>query len=182
VDEEDVDENELEHLGYGALAELLRAANISPRHGKAMPLEQELWQKVKPSGRVTYIVVLEGLCRFSVQKLSARGSYYVACVSRLERTKTELISVGAAESMNLLWLWKPPWPYILQKCHELVEDSAQQKCCGVDELYVKWFSLVCYDGCPWAYHSRCFGLNKAFLPQGQWFCPDCVIDKLGPSS
>jgi hypothetical protein len=42
----------------------------------------------KPSGRVTYIVVLEGLCRFSVQELSARGSYHVARVSRLDMTKT----------------------------------------------------------------------------------------------
>ncbi|KAF8700994.1 hypothetical protein HU200_033885 [Digitaria exilis] len=44
----------------------------------------------KPSGRVTYSVVLEGLCRFSVQELSARGSYHVARVSRLDMTKTEL--------------------------------------------------------------------------------------------
>ncbi|KAG2644838.1 hypothetical protein PVAP13_2KG380800 [Panicum virgatum] len=44
----------------------------------------------KPSGRVTYIVVLEGLCRFSVQELSTRGSYHVARVSRLDMTKTEL--------------------------------------------------------------------------------------------
>jgi ATP-dependent Lon protease len=42
----------------------------------------------KPSGRVTYIVVLEGLCRFSVQELSTRGSYHVARVSRLDMTKT----------------------------------------------------------------------------------------------
>ncbi|CAD6218398.1 unnamed protein product [Miscanthus lutarioriparius] len=44
----------------------------------------------KPSGRVTYIVVLEGLCRFNVQELSARGPYHVARVSRLDMTKTEL--------------------------------------------------------------------------------------------
>jgi len=44
----------------------------------------------KPSGRVTYIVVLEGLCRFSVQELGARGSYHVARVSRLDMTKNEL--------------------------------------------------------------------------------------------
>ncbi|XP_042511553.1 lon protease homolog 2, peroxisomal-like [Macadamia integrifolia] len=44
----------------------------------------------KPSGRVTYIVVLEGLCRFSVQELSARGTYYVARISRLDMTKAEL--------------------------------------------------------------------------------------------
>ena len=45
----------------------------------------------KPSGRVTYIVVLEGLCRFSVQDLSARGTYYVARISRLDMTKAGII-------------------------------------------------------------------------------------------
>ncbi|XP_064951425.1 lon protease homolog 2, peroxisomal-like [Musa acuminata AAA Group] len=44
----------------------------------------------KPSGRVTYIVVLEGLCRISVQELSTRGTYYVARISRLDWTKSEL--------------------------------------------------------------------------------------------
>lgn len=44
----------------------------------------------KPSGRVTYIVVLEGLCRFSVQEISEKGTYYVARISRLDMTKAEL--------------------------------------------------------------------------------------------
>ncbi|RVW40662.1 Lon protease-like 2, peroxisomal [Vitis vinifera] len=42
----------------------------------------------KPSGRVTYIVVLEGLCRFSVQELSTRGTYYTARISSLDMNKT----------------------------------------------------------------------------------------------
>ncbi|CAH9120075.1 unnamed protein product, partial [Cuscuta europaea] len=42
----------------------------------------------KPSGRVTYIVVLEGLCRFSVQELSTRGTYYTARITSLAMTKT----------------------------------------------------------------------------------------------
>lgn len=41
----------------------------------------------KPSGRVTYIVVLEGLCRFSVQDLSTRGTYYTARITSLDMTK-----------------------------------------------------------------------------------------------
>ncbi|KAG6407536.1 hypothetical protein SASPL_130528 [Salvia splendens] len=41
----------------------------------------------KPSGRVTYIVVLEGLCRFSVQELSTRGTYYTAKITSLDMTK-----------------------------------------------------------------------------------------------
>lgn len=42
----------------------------------------------KPSGRVTYIVVLEGLCRFNVQELSTRGTYYTARIMSLDMTKT----------------------------------------------------------------------------------------------
>jgi hypothetical protein len=58
------------------------------------------------------------------------------------------------------------------------QDGNSDDCriCGMDG------TLVCCDGCPWAYHPRCIGLNKVFLPQGQWFCPECVIEKLGPSS
>lgn len=41
----------------------------------------------KPSGRVTYIVVLEGLCRFSVQELSTRGTYYTARIASADMTK-----------------------------------------------------------------------------------------------
>ncbi|KAF2308711.1 hypothetical protein GH714_013729 [Hevea brasiliensis] len=47
----------------------------------------------KPSGRVTYIVVLEGLCRFSVQELSKRGMYHTARISSLEMTKAEMEQV-----------------------------------------------------------------------------------------
>ncbi|KAL5064533.1 hypothetical protein RYX36_026270 [Vicia faba] len=44
----------------------------------------------KPSGRVTYTVVLEGLCRFSVLELSTRGIYQTAKISPLEMTMTEM--------------------------------------------------------------------------------------------
>ncbi|GAB2296616.1 hypothetical protein Dimus_030726 [Dionaea muscipula] len=44
----------------------------------------------KPSGRVTYTVVLEGLCRFTVHELSARGTYYTARVSPLDMPKAEM--------------------------------------------------------------------------------------------
>ncbi|KAL5203696.1 hypothetical protein ABZP36_008567 [Zizania latifolia] len=58
------------------------------------------------------------------------------------------------------------------------QDGNSDDCriCGMDG------TLVCCDGCPWAYHSRCIGQNKAFLPQGLWFCPECVVNKLGPTS
>ncbi|KAL6650444.1 hypothetical protein ACP70R_009369 [Stipagrostis hirtigluma subsp. patula] len=58
------------------------------------------------------------------------------------------------------------------------QDGNSEYCriCGMDG------TLVCCDGCSWNYHSRCIGLNKAFLPLGQWFCPECVVNKLGPTS
>ncbi|XP_039028769.1 lon protease homolog 2, peroxisomal isoform X3 [Hibiscus syriacus] len=47
----------------------------------------------KPSGRVTYIVVLEGLCRFNVDELNTRGPYCTAKISPLEMTKAEMEQV-----------------------------------------------------------------------------------------
>ncbi|KAF8398307.1 hypothetical protein HHK36_017234 [Tetracentron sinense] len=41
-------------------------------------------------------------------------------------------------------------------------------------------SLICCDGCPAAYHSRCVGVAKDLLPEGEWYCPECVIEKHEP--
>ncbi|KAL4204305.1 hypothetical protein AMTRI_Chr01g109090 [Amborella trichopoda] len=38
-------------------------------------------------------------------------------------------------------------------------------------------SLICCDGCPAAYHSRCVGVSKALLPEGAWHCPECLVEK-----
>ena len=51
----------------------------------------------KPSGRVTYTVVLEGLCRFSVQELGTRGTCYTARISPLEMTKAGEFSIKFGE-------------------------------------------------------------------------------------
>ncbi|KAK4400471.1 Lon protease2, peroxisomal [Sesamum angolense] len=64
----------------------------------------------KPSGRVTYIVVLEGLCRFSVQELSTRGTYYTARIIPLDMTK-----VGISEGKKSLEF--PPVNH-----HHLLQD------------------------------------------------------------
>ncbi|KAM0940325.1 putative transcription factor interactor and regulator LIM family [Dioscorea sansibarensis] len=52
-------------------------------------------------------------------------------------------------------------------------DGNSDECwlCGMDGM------LICCDGCPSAYHSRCIGLNKASLPDGLWFCPECAVNK-----
>ncbi|KAL8216400.1 hypothetical protein R6Q57_023237 [Mikania cordata] len=44
----------------------------------------------KPSGRVTYTVVLEGLCRFSIMELNTKGTYSTARISPLDMTKAEM--------------------------------------------------------------------------------------------
>ncbi|KAF3794718.1 DDT domain-containing protein [Nymphaea thermarum] len=38
-------------------------------------------------------------------------------------------------------------------------------------------NLICCDGCPAAYHSRCVGVSRDLLPEGDWYCPECVMDK-----
>lgn len=55
-------------------------------------------------------------------------------------------------------------------------DSNGDECrlCGMDG------TLLCCDGCPSAYHSRCIGVMKMFIPDGPWYCPECTIDKIGP--
>ncbi|KAL0369575.1 UNVERIFIED_CONTAM: DDT domain-containing protein PTM [Sesamum angustifolium] len=62
-----------------------------------------------------------------------------------------------------------------------VENSAEEdgngdecRICGMDGL------LLCCDGCPSSYHSRCLGLNKMHMPEGSWYCPECQINATEP--
>ncbi|KAJ7964054.1 DDT domain-containing protein PTM-like [Quillaja saponaria] len=41
-------------------------------------------------------------------------------------------------------------------------------------------SLICCDGCPAAFHSRCVGISNDHLPEGDWYCPECAIDRHKP--
>lgn len=41
-------------------------------------------------------------------------------------------------------------------------------------------NLICCDGCPAAYHSRCVGVVNDLLPEGDWYCPECLIDRDKP--
>ncbi|GAU22988.1 hypothetical protein TSUD_98160 [Trifolium subterraneum] len=47
--------------------------------------------------------------------------------------------------------------------------------CGMDG------TLLCCDGCPSAYHSRCIGVIKSYIPEGPWYCPECKINMTGPT-
>ncbi|KAK9068589.1 hypothetical protein SSX86_012704 [Deinandra increscens subsp. villosa] len=56
------------------------------------------------------------------------------------------------------------------------EDGNGDECrlCGMDG------TLICCDGCPSSYHSRCIGLVKSSIPEGEWYCPECAINRTGP--
>lgn len=51
---------------------------------RVLELEQQI---EKYTGRVTYVVMLEGWCRFGVGDLSSNGSYKSARVTQLDRNK-----------------------------------------------------------------------------------------------
>ncbi|KAI5068009.1 hypothetical protein GOP47_0017029 [Adiantum capillus-veneris] len=58
---------------------------------------------------------------------------------------------------------------------ESFPDGNSDECvlCGMNG------NLICCDGCPAAYHSRCVGIARASLPPGEWFCPECIVEKFG---
>ncbi|KAJ8751271.1 hypothetical protein K2173_016452 [Erythroxylum novogranatense] len=41
-------------------------------------------------------------------------------------------------------------------------------------------NLICCDGCPAAYHSKCVGVVSDSLPEGDWYCPECAVDRHQP--
>lgn len=53
------------------------------------------------------------------------------------------------------------------------EDGNSDECylCGMDG------NLLCCDDCPAAFHSKCVGVVEDLLPEGNWFCPECLIQK-----
>ncbi|CAO2837350.1 unnamed protein product [Amaranthus hypochondriacus] len=56
---------------------------------------------------------------------------------------------------------------------EVVDDGNIDECC----LCKMDGNLICCDGCPAAYHSKCVGIVSSLLPEGDWYCPECVIGR-----
>ncbi|KAL9248344.1 hypothetical protein vseg_021676 [Gypsophila vaccaria] len=52
-------------------------------------------------------------------------------------------------------------------------DGNSDECC----LCKMDGNLICCDGCPAAYHSKCVGIVSSLLPEGDWFCPECAISR-----
>lgn len=61
--------------------------------------------------------------------------------------------------------------------HNVGGDGNGDECriCGMDG------TLLCCDGCPSAYHTRCIGVSKMSIPEGSWYCPECKINKISPT-
>ncbi|KAJ0978019.1 hypothetical protein J5N97_013493 [Dioscorea zingiberensis] len=62
---------------------------------------------------------------------------------------------------------------LTQEALEQTADGNSDECClcRMDGV------LICCDGCPAAFHSRCVGVAKDLLPEGDWYCPECMIEK-----
>ncbi|KAE8781282.1 Increased DNA methylation 1 [Hordeum vulgare] len=54
-----------------------------------------------------------------------------------------------------------------------MDDGNSDECylCGMDG------NLLCCDGCPLAFHSKCVGVVEDLLPEGEWYCPECSMRK-----
>ncbi|CAN6212619.1 unnamed protein product [Urochloa humidicola] len=54
-----------------------------------------------------------------------------------------------------------------------MDDGNSDECylCGMDG------NLLCCDGCPAAFHSKCVRVVEDLLPEGDWYCPECLIQK-----
>lgn len=61
---------------------------------------------------------------------------------------------------------------------EIVDDTTNW---NSDECYLCKMdgNLICCDGCPAAFHSRCVGIASDNLPEGDWYCPECAIGTHG---
>ena len=56
---------------------------------------------------------------------------------------------------------------------EEVADGNSDECC----LCKMDGNLICCDGCPAAYHTKCVGIVGSLLPEGEWYCPECIFGK-----
>ncbi|KAL5081861.1 hypothetical protein RYX36_010282 [Vicia faba] len=57
-----------------------------------------------------------------------------------------------------------------------VDDNGDEcRLCGMEG------TLLCCDGCPAVYHSRCIGVMKMYIPEGEWYCPECKINMTEPT-
>lgn len=83
--------------------------------------------------------------------------------------------VSTSNAVNQLGI--SSYSRVTQSTEEGDVDRNGDECrlCGMDGI------LLCCDGCPSAYHSRCIGVSKNHIPEGPWYCPECNINMTGPT-
>ncbi|XP_073114009.1 DDT domain-containing protein PTM isoform X2 [Elaeis guineensis] len=82
-------------------------------------------------------------------------------------------SMNGARKRNYLCMNGSAHLSLAQDAFEETADGNSDECC----LCKMDGSLICCDGCPAAFHSRCVGVAKDLLPEGYWYCPECLIEK-----
>ncbi|GJP52621.1 hypothetical protein CLOM_g11725 [Closterium sp. NIES-68] len=80
---------------------LLEDVNWHPRGVAARALHVAKGVE-RPTGRVTYAVVLQGVCRFAIQSINSRGPYHVARVSQLDATPQEADRIRGDDEVRRL--------------------------------------------------------------------------------
>ncbi|KAK7262215.1 hypothetical protein RJT34_29778 [Clitoria ternatea] len=78
--------------------------------------------------------------------------------------------VSAPNAVN-----QPERPVESTEDGDVDRNGDECRLCGMDGF------LLCCDGCPSAYHSRCIGVMKMFIPDGTWYCPECKVNMTGPT-
>jgi len=54
-------------------------------------------------------------------------------------------------------------------------DDSEEENDDACAMCTKGGNLICCDGCPKAYHTRCVAaLKRSGVPKGDWFCPSCT--------
>ncbi|KAL2941978.1 DDT domain-containing protein PTM [Bienertia sinuspersici] len=95
---------------------------------------------------------------------------------RSELMKRKLIAEANTEAgrKRKISLEAPGDSCLSEDMKDEVADGNSDECC----LCKMDGNLICCDGCPAAYHSKCVGIVSSLLPEGDWFCPECVIGRL----
>lgn len=87
---------------------------------------------------------------------------------------TEVHEIKSSGNSNLIGSKGAKWDADATDV-DVDHNSDECRLCGMDG------TLICCDGCPSAYHTRCIGLMKLSIPEGSWYCPECTINKIGPA-
>ncbi|CAN7141246.1 unnamed protein product [Brassica rapa subsp. narinosa] len=104
----------------------------------------------------------------------ARFNFFRNEYFRLPMTlKTEILTCLCGDMMDA--------EVVISELNKRSADGSSDRNGGEDCFICKMDGkLVCCDGCPAAYHSKCIGVALDLLPEGAWYCPECSFDRRVP--